>query len=116
MTGVCQAPPEQAEQDGGNQSVVRATHFGEREAHPANFFEETRDKAESDTDEKTVGCKHGETNVFMRKRTVRTETGGMRSTAYQRAGTRMRRIRENRSCRPILPSMNQVKRMQEHGG
>ena len=64
MTGVCQAPPEQAEQDGRNQGVVHATHFREGVAHPTNFLEETRDKTESDTGEKTVGGKNRRDECF----------------------------------------------------
>src|SRR2546430_4173455 len=60
---------------------------------------------------KRLGAKTGETNVFMRKKTVRTKTGGMSNAAYQRAGTRMPRMRENRSRRPMLPSMSQARRI-----
>src|SRR5260370_22329748 len=56
-----------------------------------------------------LGAKTGETNVFMVKRSARTKTGGRRSAAYQRGGIRTRRIREERFCRPALPSTILVK-------
>src|SRR5206468_12778510 len=60
---------------------------------------------------KQWGGKTDKTKVYMRKKTVRTKTGGMTNAAYQRAGTRMRRMRENRSRRPMLPSMSQARRI-----
>lgn len=59
---------------------------------------------------KLPGAKIGETKIFMQERTTKIKQGGMNSGAYQYVGTPTRRIRENRSCRPLLPSTIRVKR------
>ncbi len=56
--------PKQAEEDGGSEGVAGAAHFWEGETHPADFFEESGDKTESDADEEAIGGEVGGDESF----------------------------------------------------
>src|ERR1700693_2687823 len=65
---------------------------------------------------KRLGGYTGETNVSNEKRTAKTRMGGIRSTAYDRAGSRHRDMREKRSHIPSSPSTILVRAMPARDG